>query len=372
MNIRPNKSPLIEMIGRTVHDELWRRDWNEPLVASIDELGLSMGTHVGLKRTRNEDRLAVARVKATNGQVFTVAILCDGVGGSESGDHAATLAIVSVIRELYCQASRPPVRDLAERLIRSADDFVRQELDGRGTTTLCMFLACAGGDSVCAGVGDSRIYYWAPSAALVQVTTDDTVENELKGIPGDHDALLKARGLKGRLSQAIGEAGRTADELQIQIFARDRSRKGILLGSDGLWKAANDFGAVMLNAQTANEAVRRGIALSNWVGGLDNSSIIAIDDLEKFCNPISKVDGGRFQRSISIWIGATKFHLTGEPPSEPQPNFKVDKSRRKSPKSKQSPATVDEPQLDLTEAKNVPQEPKPLLEITLGSSIPKK
>lgn len=186
---------------------------------------MAMGTHPGLKRPRNEDRIAVARVEAPDAESLTVALVCDGVGGSEYGDQAAVLAITAVLHDICIQQKSLPIQDVARHAVRSADEYVRQRLGGRGTTTLSMFLGSSSGNCACVNVGDSRVYSWSPGSQVVQVTIDDTVENELKAVPGDHGVLLKARGLKGRLSQAIGESDRSVDELRVQVFQHDRVQR---------------------------------------------------------------------------------------------------------------------------------------------------
>lgn len=326
-----------------------------------------MGTHLGLKRSRNEDRVAALRVLALNGEIYTAAIVCDGVGGSESGDRAATLAIASIILELSSLRAKQALKETVARLVRCADDFVRHELEGRGTTTLSIFIATSAGQFACANVGDSRVYAWDAHSVLEQVTTDDTVENELKALPGDHQGLLNAKGLKGRLSQALGESGRTSDELRVQVFTRERFTAGVVLGSDGLWKFAGDFDSVVLNAGGALDAVRRSINLANWVGGLDNASILVIDDIEKFCRPVGSPKRFSDGADLSLWTGRSRFRLIGSSRNQWTSSFKQEKSRRKTQKPKQVEAKESESQLALPSTENPVKDTKPLIEVTLGT-----
>lgn len=340
----------------------------------IDELGLAMATHPGSKRDRNEDRIAVARITAPNTETYTVAFVCDGVGGSESGDQAAALAIASIIVDLAQQQRRPFLKELAVALVRGADDLVRKELQGRGATTMVMLLATASGYLVCANVGDSRAYSWDPSSSkLDQVTIDDTIENELKDIPGNPDALIKARGLQGRLSQAIGESGRTADELRIQTYTKEHFRLGAVLGSDGLWRAARDFETAVANATTPIDAVRRAIALANWVGGVDNASLIAVGDVERLCGGRqAQASDGRRQSEIALWSSSTKIKILtsdwiGEAKSA-EKSVKPEKQKRNARK-KEPRETVDESQLKLETIDS--KEARPKIEVTINEE-PKK
>lgn len=354
-----------------VFEELVGKDWSITAPVNIDELGLAVGTHLGVKRSRNEDRFAVARVRAYNEEVYTLALVCDGVGGSQSGDMAATIAVASILDELGSLRARPALKDLAIGLVKGADDGIRAILKGKGTTTLVMVLGTASGHCLCASVGDSRVYGWDRSAAkLSQITTDDTVGNELKLIPGDHKALLQARGLQDRLSQALGESDRSSDELRVQILGKDRFPDAVVLGSDGLWRASKDFEAVAANAKTAIEVVRRTINVANWVGGVDNSTLIAIQDLNLFFGPPAAFNQPTSRASLTMWLGSTKVKLQGglnsngrvgtsQSPREVEP-----KKRARKKEQKMAPA---EPQLKFEG--DIPQEPRPVIEVTFGEAV---
>lgn len=340
----------------------------------IDELGVAMATHLGSKRERNEDRIAVARIAAPNTETYTVALVCDGVGGSESGDQAAALAIASIIVDLAQQRGRPTLKELAVALVRRADDLVRKELQGRGATTLVMLLATARGDLVCANVGDSRAYSWDPSSRkLEQVTIDDTIENELKDLPGNGADLIKARGLQGRLSQAIGESGRTSDEMRIQTYTKERFRFGAVLGSDGLWRVARDFETAVASATTPTDAVRRAIALANWVGGVDNASLVAVGDVERLCGGRqAQASSGRRQTEIALWSSSAKIKiLTSDWIGDAKSAETLGKpeTKKKNARKKESRKTVDESQLSLETVDS--KEPRPQIEVTI-SEEPKK
>lgn len=354
---RPPKAPLLRT---TILDEIIG---SQAAQVAVDELGLAMATHPGSKRDRNEDRIAIARIAAPNAETYTVALVCDGVGGSELGEQAAALAIASIIADLAQQRGRPSLNDLVGAIVRRADDLIRTELQGRGATTLVMLLATTSGDLVCANVGDSRAYNWDPSSSkLDQVTTDDTIENELKGLPGNGAALIKARGLQGRLSQAIGESGRTADELRIQTYPKERFRLGAVLGSDGLWRAARDFETAVATATTPTDAVRRAIALANWVGGVDNASLIAVSDLVRFCGGRqAQAYAGRRQTEIALWSSSAKIKIIssdwiGEAKSA-EMRGKPEKPKRNVKKNEPG-GTVDQPQLRLETVDSKAARPK--------------
>lgn len=354
-----NQPPGVPSLLATILDEIVGSQGSQ---VAIDELGLSLATHVGYKRTRNEDRIAVARVAAPNKETYTVALVCDGVGGSESGDQAAAFATASIIADLAQQQGRATLKELAVALVRRADDLVRKQLHGRGATTLVMLLATTSGDLVCANVGDSRAYSWDPgSNKLRQVTIDDTIENELKDLPGNGADLIKARGLQGRLSQAIGESGRAADELRIETYPKEHFPIGAVLGSDGLWRVARDFETLVANATTPTDAVRRAITHANLVGGVDNSSMIAVSDVGRWCSDRqAQASTHRGQTEIQLWLPSTKVKILvsneiGEAMAPPR--AKLDKPKTKS-KRKEQREPGDKIQLELEAVESNRSRPK--------------
>jgi len=272
-------------IGRELLTELWAAPWDKSQLKTIDELGAAHGTNTGTKRTRNEDRLAIARVTAHNQERFTVALVCDGVGGSEMGDVAATLAIAAFIDELSQVRTFLPLSDLLDQLIRKMDTTVQFALGGRGTTTASIVLATSTGQFVAANIGDSRIFTWKPNAlGFQQISIDDTIENELLNLAVKDISVLDARGLRGRLSQAIGEADRTSNDLRIDVLSQGQfENSGMVLATDGAWKSVEaGFESLVFHAASAADAMRRVISFSAWTGGVDNVSIIAIENMLKF------------------------------------------------------------------------------------------
>lgn len=298
-------------IGRELLSELWAAPWDRPQLKTIDELGVAHGTSTGTQRSRNEDRVAIARVTSLNQEQFAVALVCDGVGGSEMGDVAATLAIATFIDELTRVDTFLPLSNLLIELIRKMDYTVQSVLGGRGTTTASIVLASSTGQFVAANVGDSRIYSWKPnSSRLQQVSVDDTIENELLNLNIKDASALDARGLRGRLSQAIGEAGRAQNDLRIVVLEKGKFEEGgMILATDGAWKAVEEgFRSLALHATSATEAMRRVITFSAWTGGIDNVSIVAIEDILKF----AKIEGDPVRQvstasRATVWICDNKF-----------------------------------------------------------------
>jgi len=270
-------------VSSTLLSELLGGRWETPVTKSILDDKVAFGTQTGLARRRNEDRFALARFRAGQ-RWLSVAVVCDGVGGSQQGDEAAAIAVSQLISELMVGHTNSDLYQELDRAIRAVDATVSRVLKGRGATTLSVVIVDPAGSCFIANVGDSRIYSWTPGAVLEQLTLDDTIENELRGYDIRDASFVDARGIRGHLSQAIGEPGRSPEDLKVNIKAVDTSViSGLVIGSDGLWKVCEPaFHVLAVNAQTAIEIARRSLAMSGWFGGLDNATIIAIASLKSF------------------------------------------------------------------------------------------
>lgn len=304
---------LFGTAGPELLTELGCADWNVPVAKKIEmQADLAIGINLGLRRKRNEDRVGVAQVRSLCGQGFSIAVVCDGVGGSEMGDMAAAIALATCIGDLAELEQPTPVRELLPHIIRSMDDAVRRSLSGKGTTTASVLLASSKGDIVAANIGDSRLFEWGQAEQkLRQVSVDDTIENELQNIPGAGISAINARGLQGSLSQALGEAGRSSSDLRIVVFERGEFSQGVVIASDGAWKSSPEgFAAIASNAPSALDLVRRTIASALWMGGVDNVSIIAIQDVEQFI-ALAKDDVNSVHRNrIILWFADVKLVLS--------------------------------------------------------------
>ncbi|WP_082124230.1 PP2C family protein-serine/threonine phosphatase [Lysobacter capsici] len=351
----------LDQVGEQILLSLMPRKKNHllPTFQTIDELGCSLGTHLGNRRIRNEDRTVVSRIEIGQQACYTIALICDGVGGSERGDEAAAIACATAISFIARQTNYISPKDLLTNIVRAADDTVRNRLKGEGFTTLTAVLVSNRQETAITSIGDSRAYSWEPSSDLIQLIEDDTLENELKQLNIAGKSFLKERGLQGSLSQALGELGRESKDLRIIVLGNQNIPPGgILLGSDGLWRANQDaFERIAQNSITSNELVRRSITAASWLGGIDNSSAVAIDDLKAFAAASPKAQPDSV--TTTIWTSSEKvvffkdLHVT-EPgskinySSEPNQAPKTDKSAIKKRRSKKIKSTVSE-QLPLNE-----------------------
>lgn len=287
-----------------------------PRFFAMEDGFAAIGTHVGGRRARNEDRVAIARVDFGTKFSYALFIVCDGVGGSQRGDEAAAIVCAAMISQLSTVAEHLPPEQLLPNLVRAADDVVRLRLAGSGLTTLCALLTSSQGTCALANVGDSRAYSWDQGTELIQLTEDDTLGNEMKHLNPNAKTFLNERGLEGSLSQAIGEPDRSNSDLSIKIVnERGLPPGGVLLATDGVW--VNDEAAFMKfakNSRTTGELMRRILTTAFWLGGVDNASAIAIRDPQVL--PATPKPMPRNTR-VTVWL-SDKQILAYRPVETPQ------------------------------------------------------
>ncbi len=230
------------------------------------------GTDPGRVREENQDATSFYR---TSDDVWTLLIVCDGMGGHAGGRQAAAMASEGIGQEFAnrvsssapLEALRDSIKVVNRKIVEHAE--VNTELRGMGTT--CVVLAVARNQAYVAHVGDSRVYRIRPGS-VEQVTKDHSYVQRMidSGIltpeqAEEHpDANMLMRCLGGRPDVEVDVIGPEP------ILAGDR----YLLCSDGLWGQVNAVEiAAMSMAFSAQDAVNRLINPANERGGPDNISV---------------------------------------------------------------------------------------------------
>ena len=222
------------------------------------------GTHVGLRRTRNEDTYYA---DASLG-LFLVA---DGMGGHQHGEVASAL-VRDAVADLVTRGHSlvEAVRAADERLIQYSRGF--QDPRPMGTTIAALRLHADSYEVV--WVGDSRVYLWQKS--LRQVSHDHSLVQELVA-SGTLDPAQAARHpQRNVITQALGITA--AAQLHIGM-ARGRLEPGMcfLLCSDGLTEEVDDAAIASIvsrNDLSAQECVEHLLLAALDGGGSDNITAI--------------------------------------------------------------------------------------------------
>lgn len=186
------------------------------------------GTHVGLRRARNEDTYYADPVLG----LFLVA---DGMGGHQHGEVASALVRDAIVEEVrHGRGLVEAVRGAGERLLQQAGNA--HDALPMGTTVAALHLA--GDRYEVAWVGDSRIYL-LQQGTLRQVSHDHSLVQELVAAGQLDPALAERHPHRNVLTQALGVTA--IEQLHIGM-ARGRAEPGscFVLCSDGLTESLPD------------------------------------------------------------------------------------------------------------------------------------
>jgi PPM family protein phosphatase len=215
-------------------------------------------THVGKKRTNNED--AYGELTVAKGKLF---IVCDGMGGHAAGERASAIAVQTII-DFFKSDELIDVSNSLTEAIRHANKTIWEEalndssLKGMGTTCVVVFIH-NNGEIFIGHVGDSRCYLLSTTNELTSLTKDHSYVQFLidTGDIKEEDAfdhpsknrILKALGIDANVSPSVNEqpfkfsSGNTlllcTDGLNDML--RDNEIRHILQGQDTLANQANEL-----------------------------------------------------------------------------------------------------------------------------------
>lgn len=244
-------------------------------------------TDVGLKRQANEDYIGVYRHPVFD---MVLAAVADGMGGHRGGKIASSLMVTKVYAQVmqwqpnahtasdhrwhyWEQQLQNTIRKVHEQLYAFANGM--KSLHGMGTT---LTVAWTDETRIClAHTGDSRAYLWSGDRC-VQLTEDHTIVNEMvkQGKLSKHEAHFHQD--RHILTQALCTSDFTLVETQTCAWSPgDR----LLLCSDGLSSMLFDeqIESVLRTEQSTQKCVERLVDMANGAGGMDNISVVVIDNV---------------------------------------------------------------------------------------------
>ena len=224
------------------------------------------GTHVGLRRTRNEDTY---HADASLG-LFLVA---DGMGGHQHGEVASALVRDTLVELIgRGQSLIEAIHAAAERLQAET----RHSIDVLPMGTTIAALRTSGDGYEVAWVGDSRIYLW--KQGLRQISHDHSLVQALVEAGRLDPAQAAQHPQRNVLTQALGVT--TAEQLHIGM-ARGQLEPGMafLLCSDGLTECVSDATIACTVARSelaAQECVDQLLLEALDGGGDDNITVLIV------------------------------------------------------------------------------------------------
>ena len=323
-------------LGQKLLSEISEAPWGATSIRPIEAIYGAIGTHCGAQRKRNEDRSLFAQICTADRELLNVAAVCDGVGGSQRGDEAAAIAIVKLVELLTRKNRSSTLAQFVPGLIHKMDDAIRDALGGAGTTTASIIITSTHGDFAAVNIGDSRIFSWRLGKDPIQISVDDTLENELRDLNFKDASVLDAHGLRGSLSQALGQSGSRSSDLRVSVINSDRfAGGGAILASDGAWKGSESgFFAIAKHATSPAEMIRRSLALAAWTGDLDNASIFAIRDISVLMDhQKSPARSVQDCADVAVWFCDAKLVLKASVSQAPQLLSEKGKGSDVAPKS---------------------------------------
>jgi protein phosphatase len=236
-------------------------------------------SHAGQVRPLNEDAIGA---RADLG----LFVLCDGLGGYNAGEIAATMAVSSLLSKLaddHAQAQAGSesfdVRAaLAGRMVEMNNVITRAAahsaaFEGMATTVVIAWIL---GDRLwVAHAGDSRLYRFR-EGELEGLTRDHSFSQELldAGMVTEEEAkLLPAKNLVTRALGAGGDVDPEVNDYPLRVG------DVLMLCSDGLTEMVDDAQiarAIFASVPDVQRAAQRLVDMANAAGGRDNVSVIVI------------------------------------------------------------------------------------------------
>lgn len=238
-------------------------------------------SHVGNKRTHNEDSIAIDIE-------LGLAVLADGMGGYQGGQLASALAVKIIIDEVRARHRGCPNRfdaparhawhqSLLAQAFAKANGVIyhlaqrKRHYQGMGTTLIATLFH--DGQVTIAHVGDSRVYRLRQNT-LQQVTADHSLLQELldRGFYAPED--LRHSLNKSFITRAVG----IGTSVQPDIKQDSVSPSDLyLLCSDGLTDLVEDQEIQRILTEYHSKLRRAAVGLirlANRRGGRDNISVI--------------------------------------------------------------------------------------------------
>lgn len=242
-------------------------------------LDYALLSHPGQLRPLNEDALG-ARPD------LGLFVLCDGLGGYNAGEIAATMAVSALVSQLAGDLDRAREsgtafdarKVLTARLIQINGAIARAAADStafEGMATTIVIAWILGDRLWVAHAGDSRLYRFR-EGVLEGLTRDHSFSQELLDAGMVTEEEAKVLPSKNLVTRALGAAEDV--EPEVHDFPL-RVGDVLMLCSDGLTEMVDDSqiaGAIFASVPDVQRAAQRLVDLANAAGGRDNVSVIVV------------------------------------------------------------------------------------------------
>jgi protein phosphatase len=292
-----------------------------PTVAAIaSSLTLGSLTHVGMKRSSNEDsHCALVGPNAPPGSDALLAV-ADGMGGHAAGEVASAMAIQGIrsrlSRDGLGEASQLGALDyerLMKQVVQDLNSEVREGAQqpatmGMGTTLTTALIL--GPLVIIAHVGDSRAYLFR-KGKMQQLSQDHSwvAEEVARGAITESQAREHPR--RNILTRALGVAA----DVEVDTSAHELEEGDVLLlCSDGLHGLVGDEEIARTStAFDPQEACEVLVQRANDLGGNDNVTVVIVR-IDRLGDPgIRSYDQQERHQQTTVNMAAEKSSARGIP-----------------------------------------------------------
>lgn len=234
----------------------------------------AFGTDIGKVRLTNEDRaIALTNIKGN-----ILMLICDGMGGANKGDYAASIAI-KLISDAFIDKQKFLNRFMAAKwvmdIIKKANIAIYEEAqnnkiyEGMGTTlTLVLIMS---NHLITAQIGDSRAYV-IDEKEICQITEDQTYVAYLYRTGKITKKEMRTHPRRHVLTNALGIFPSVNFDFKMTTYLNEN----ILVCSDGLYNNVeeNAILTILQSDDTTEQKINELIALANANGGSDNIAAV--------------------------------------------------------------------------------------------------
>lgn len=258
-----------------------KRSIKTPITPNVDlyETQAIAITDIGEVRTNNEDNIIYFKphkesVKKAKG---TLAIVCDGMGGHNSGEIASQMAIDAIVKAYY--NSKGSIENTLKKALITAHDKIKrfgeknQEHARMGTT--CTAVVIHNATLYVAQAGDSRAYL-INNKRLKQLTKDHTYVQHLVDSGVITEAEKENHPNRNMVTMVLGTQNQFVPDTYVfkNAFGPDDT---LLLCSDGLYEYVNDQELEsIIMSNNLEDAAQVLIDMAKKRGGHDNISVILV------------------------------------------------------------------------------------------------
>lgn len=231
---------------------------------------------VGMTRKENQDRVFVNQIGEA-----VIAVVCDGMGGVQSGGIASEVAANAVFDRLSINyrdgADSNSIRNMLLTSLTAANTIVYQKSlqddDKSGMGTTCVGAVVNNGKAYIANIGDSRAYL-ITTDKITQITNDHTFVEMLYEKGEIEKEEINTHEMSHIITKAIG----VEKDVKPDYFEIDLEENSIILiCTDGLTNYCDDEKIFQIvNGKSVDIAINDLINYANDEGGKDNITIALI------------------------------------------------------------------------------------------------